>query len=153
MTAICLMREMKRTMNLNFKTVLPLLFSCYALNIVWAQSENLKRLQLEIPPEILEYQLSEFEFLDNPNSFFLNPSLLNDTTSLWIKTRIQLGAFSNRSINQSYSASDLLNPLYQKYLDSQGMKTINSILGSVSVGATAYLAYKHLKKYGFLKKK
>lgn len=153
MTAICLMREMKRTMNLNFKTVIPLLFSCYALNIVWAQSENLKRLQLEIPPEILEYQLSEFEFLDNSNRFFLNPSLLNDTTSLWIKTRIQLGAFSNRSINQSYSASDLLNPLYQKYLDSQGMRTINSILGSVSVGATAYLAYKHLKKYGFLKKK
>lgn len=144
---------MKRTMNLNFKTFLLLIFFSFTLNIVWAQSENLKRLQLEIPPEILEYQLSEFEFLDNSNRFFLNTSLLNDTTSLWIKTRIQLGAFSNRSINQSNSASDLLNPLYQKYLDSQGMRTINSILGSVSVGATAYLAYKHLKKYGFLKKK
>lgn len=123
------------------------------LNRVEAQSENRRGFRFEIPREIIEYQLGEFDFLDNPNRFFLNPSLLNDTTSLWIKTRIQLGAFSNRSLNHSNSSSDILNPLYQKYLESQGMRTINSILGSVSVGAAAYLAYKHLKKYGFLKKK
>lgn len=153
MTVICLMKGMKRTMNLNSKTFLTLALFCFTINIVEAQSENLRSLRLEIPQEIIEYQLSEFDFLNNPNRLFLNPSLLNDTTALWIKTRIQLSAFSNRSLIQSNSPSDLLNPLYQKYIESQGMRTIYSILGSVSVGATAYLAYKHLKKYGFLKKK
>ncbi len=139
-------------MKSNSKTII-LIFFFVSYNICRAQSETLRSFRLEIPPEIIDYQLSEFYFLDNPNRLFLNPSLMNDSTSLWIKTRIQLGAFSNRPLINANSASDLLNPLYQKYLDSQGMKTMNSILGSVSVGATAYLAYKHLKKYGFLKKK
>ena len=47
----------------------------------------------------------------------------------------------------------MLGPLYNNYLESQKLATLKAILGSVQVGAVAYLAYKHIKKYGFLKKK
>ena len=48
--------------------------------------------------------------------------------------------------------SSILNPLNQQYSATQNMKLFRSILETVSVGAVGYLAYQHLKKYGFLKK-
>lgn len=48
---------------------------------------------------------------------------------------------------------NILTPLQEKYADLQSMKTLKSILGAVQLSAVGYLAYLHLKKYGFLKRK
>jgi hypothetical protein len=47
----------------------------------------------------------------------------------------------------------ILNPLQQQYSISQNMSALKYILGIVQTGAVGYLAYEHLKKYGFLKGK
>jgi hypothetical protein len=49
--------------------------------------------------------------------------------------------------------SDILNALSQQYNASQSLKTFKYILEAVQAGAVGYLAYQHLKKYGFLKRK
>jgi hypothetical protein len=48
---------------------------------------------------------------------------------------------------------NLLNPLYQEFVSSQSMKELRYILGMVQMGGVAYLAYEHIKKYGFLQLK
>ena len=42
-------------------------------------------------------------------------------------------------------------PLYQKYLEDSKFNPFKYALGMMQVGAVGYLAYKHIKKYGFLK--
>jgi hypothetical protein len=55
------------------------------------------------------------------------------------------------SVKNNFQIS-ILNPLQQQYLNSQNMSVWNYMLGMVQAGAFGYLAYEHLKKYGFLKK-
>ena len=78
--------------------------------------------------------------------------MLNDSSSAWMRARMMIDQFSKNDEMLSNSASKMINPMYNDYLESQKLATLKAILGSVQVGAVAYLAYKHLKKYGFLKK-
>lgn len=107
-------------------------------------------LKFDIPPEILEYQ---FQLDNNFPSYFLPESVLNDTTSVWIRTRMMLSNFQSDDRADQVWETNILNPLQERFRKSQSMKIWNTILGSVQAGAAGYLAYKHLKKYGFLKKK
>lgn len=99
------------------------------------------------PQTILWESPLEKEF----NMMNLNTSFLNDTASIMIATRMQLANFYNKPFENS--ANNLLSPLYQTYLDSQKNKWIKEALGAVELGAVGILAYQHISKYGFLKKK
>lgn len=89
--------------------------------------------------------LEQFEYLN------LDTALLSDTSSIWMKTRFQM-AYMNSPNNNDVKAN-ILNPLYKQYAASQNMKLLKQILGAVQLGAVGILAYQHIKKYGFLKKK
>lgn len=76
-----------------------------------------------------------------------------DKTSIMLKTRLQLGEMMNENPIKSNFRSGILNPLHEAYSQSQSMKELKYILGMVQAGAVGYMAYQHLKKYGFLKGK
>jgi hypothetical protein len=135
--------------NKSIVLILSLIFTCLTTS---GQTDSLKNFRFEIPREIYDYELEHIDFLNNFSKLSTLSSIANDPSSLWIRTRLQLNALSEFSPRND-SKPDILNPLYQKYLANQNMRVIKSILGSVSLGATAYLAYRHIKKYGFLKKK
>lgn len=82
-----------------------------------------------------------------------NSKLLRDSSSIWLSTRMQLNEMIYRETAVGNLQSNILNPLSQQYSATQSMKLFRSIAGAVSVGAVGYLAYKHLKKYGFLKRR
>jgi len=137
------------------KTILLLYFiSCFAL---FAQNkielDTLRAFNLSIPEEILEYQFSDPAIINELNLISLNKMFVNDSSSVWMRTRMMIGAISSQSNIYDNSSSKMLGPLYNNYLETQKLATLRAILGSVQVGAVAYLAYKHIKKYGFLKKK
>ena len=46
---------------------------------------------------------------------------------------------------------DLMAPLRLQMAREEKLKTLNAVLGTVQLGGVMYLAYKHVKKYGFLK--
>ncbi len=92
-------------------------------------------------------------FLDDYDYLNFNSYLLKDTASIWIQTRMLLSSIMNQDDNKNNLQSNILNPLGQKYSSLQSMKTLKYILGTVQVSAVGYLAYLHLRKYGFLKKK
>ena len=92
-----------------------------------------------------------FEGLSN---LHLNTRFLNDSSSIWIQTRMRLaGNVNQQDEMQNNLLLNILNPLQEKYADLQSMKPLKSILGAVQLSAVGYLAYLHLKKYGFLKRK
>jgi hypothetical protein len=108
---------------------------------------------LEVPPEILEYQFNSINSSAEMYKLFLLNSFTEDTSSVWLKTRMMINAYYGEPNVSADSPSKMLNPLYNNFLESQKLAALKSILGAVQVGAAGYLAYKHLKKYGFLKKK
>jgi len=139
-------------MILNSKKALLTFLVILSLTTINAQPESLRGFKLNIPNEVIELQLNNLELGSTDKLFFLS-TFINDTTSLWIRTNFQMSALSDYFSSNQNNAVNILSPLYQNYESSQSLRTLKSILGSVSFGATAYLAYKHLKKYGFLKKK
>lgn len=97
--------------------------------------------------------------LSNPNSLYRSfsdfPNQNNisiDTSSVWLQARMQLGETMNEDPVKSNFKANILNPLRQQFSDIESMKVIKYILATVQVGAVGYLAYQHIKKYGFLKK-
>lgn len=141
-------------MNLNTKSFLLFLFVTFT---IYSQNndatDSLKWLKFDLPEEILNYQFNQLLFEDHINTTSLFTNSINDTNSVWIRTRMQLSAFhADNSADQIWKAN-ILNPLQDKFIKSQQMKFWNTVLASVQVGAVGYLAYKHLRKYGFLKKK
>ncbi len=141
-------------MNLNTKCVLLFLFITSA---IYSQNkdaaDSLKWLRFDLPEEILNYQFNQLLFEDHINTTSLFTNNVNDTNSVWIRTRMQLGAFHADNRAEQIWKANILNPLQDKFTKSEQMKFWNTVLASVQVGAVGYLAYKHLKKYGFLKKK
>jgi hypothetical protein len=92
-------------------------------------------------------------FSNELSNLHFNSKFLNDTSSIWLRTRMQLNGMIYQETFGSNIQSNILNPLNQQYSAMQNMKLFRSILGAVSVSAVGYLAYQHLKKYGFLKRK
>lgn len=109
-------------------------------------------------------QTMNFSTYFNPNTFLYNLSFgteindinfksefLQDSTSILMRTRLMLADFYTEQ--QPNYANQVLSPLQQQYSASQNLKFLKQVLGTVQLGAVGYLAYAHLKKYGFLKKK
>jgi len=101
------------------------------------------------------YNQTPYSFnFDGLSNLHLNTRFLNDSSSIWIQTRMWLAGNVNQPDEiQNNLQLNILNPLQEKYADLQSMKTLKSILGAVQLSAVGYLAYLHLKKYGFLKRK
>ncbi len=139
--------------NSSIKKIISISLFVMSFSTLYAQFEGLRGFKTNIPHEVIELQLNDLELSNATDRLFLFSNLMSDTTSLWIRTNLQVSALSGYFSNNQNNSANVLSPLYQNYVSSQSMRTLKSILGSVSFGATAYLAYKHLKKYGFLKKK
>jgi len=145
-----------KTTIINFEKII--FFLCFFSGLIlFAQNkvelDTSRAFQFIIPPEILEYQFNDPEIIQELNRLSFNKMLIKDSSSVWMQTRMMIGSLSGQSNLWSNSSSKLLSPLYNSYLETQKLATLKAILGSVQVGAVAYLAYKHIKKYGFLKKK
>jgi hypothetical protein len=145
-----------RTMNLNFKKLLFAAFFVFTSGLFAQErifSEYQNSFNLSIPPEIQEYQFNELDLSNNLYKLSLFNNINSDSSAVWMKTRLMIGAFSGQSFNSESISSNMLSPVYNCYLESQKLALLKSILGAVQMGAVGYLAYKHLRKYGFLKKK
>ncbi len=94
-------------------------------------------------------------FLDSPQSIFLfdeKPQLfipLKFVNSLSQANRFSYGVKLFAENPLIYSRDDLVSPLLSKYHEDEKMNLFYTILGSVQAGAVGYMAYKHIKKYGF----
>ena len=93
------------------------------------------------------------------NEFYISPlfnqipdEILFDENSstVWLRTELLL---SNKNLltENGEVKTHFTSPLYQQYLKDSEFDMVRYILGTVQTGAVAYMAYRHIKKYGFWK--
>ena len=101
---------------------------------------------------LVEFKYDLNELYGNPIVNQLEEDVLfNDNPStIWLRTELLV---SNQ--NDSFGINDinihLTSPLYQQYLKDSEFDMVRYILGAAQVSAVAYMAYRHIKKYGFWK--
>lgn len=100
-----------------------------------------------------EFNLNDvflFQRLDRIKS---NEFFLFDSSTVWLQTKYLIDNINEGSTNFENYSEIMTSPLLAKYYESQNYASLKTVLQSVQIGAVGYLAYLHLKKYGFLKKK
>ena len=108
------------------------------------------RFQGIVPPVEFKYDLNEL--YGNPIVNQLEEDVLfNDNPStIWLRTELLV---SNQ--NDSFGRNDInihfTSPFYQQYLKDSEFDMVRYILGAAQVSAVAYMAYRHIKRYGFWK--
>ena len=99
------------------------------------------------PIQYFNYRFSEFEFIRDLNSVDHLIELNENDDAAWLKTKLLISSLSSqKDFNQPHFTSTL----YKQYLEDQEFSPVRYVLGMAQLGAVGYLAYKHIKKYGFL---
>ncbi len=96
----------------------------------------------------LQIKFDEFEIHRELNNLKLSISIDGDPNTVWLRTALLIS--KSEKTNQDFSPH-FLSPLERKYHEDSKFDPIKYVLGAAQVGAVGYLAYKHIKKYGFLK--
>lgn len=141
-------------MNKSIKLIFLFLL---AIGLVYPQTTDKNNLQFSdsikitskiSPLSILQNKYKEFEIYRNLNSMKMNVDVNGDPKTLWLRTSLVI---SNTNNPNTEFKPNFLSPLAQKYKQDSKFNPIKYVLGAAQVGAVGYLAYKHIKKYGFLK--
>lgn len=127
--------------------IFPLVYSQENNNIL-VVTDSIKNLPRLNPQAELKIKFDEFELHREFNSIKMNIPIDGDPQTVWLRTSLAISTSEN--INTEFSPH-FLSPFQKQYLEDSKFDPIKSILGMAQVGAVGYLAYKHIKKYGFLK--
>lgn len=113
-------------------------------------TDSTHRFQGIIPP--IEFQYNFDEILSKSlNTDFSNEVLLdNNPSTVWLRSELLISTNSSE-IGRSEINTHFTSPLYQQYLKDSEFDMVRYILGAAQASAVAYMAYKHVKKYGLWK--
>lgn len=142
------------------KSLMILLMACYSFTLSsYAQrtdeqyvitADTVYRFQGIIPPLEFQYELNKI-FSDPITNHLPIDILFDDNPStIWLRTELLV---SNRSImiDENEINTHFTSSLYQKHLKDSEFDMVRYVLGMAQLSAVAYLAYRHIKKYGFWK--
>jgi hypothetical protein len=103
-----------------------------------------------IPNSLIQMQIKfdEFELQRDFKEMKTSISIDGDPNTVWLRTSL---AISNTNDTYQKFSPYFLSPLEKQYLEDSKFNPLKYALGMVQAGAVGYLAYKHIKKYGFLK--
>lgn len=114
------------------------------------EADSLFRFKGIIPPVEFQYNLNEIFSKPIPNQIPEDVLFDNNPSTIWLRTGLLI------SNNTAQTGSDEINthftsPLYQQYIRDSEFDMARYVLGAVQAGAVGYMAYRHIKKYGFWK--
>jgi hypothetical protein len=96
--------------------------------------------------------LEDFDFYLDLQSLNKTFPLNSDPNTRWLWTSYAISNSDQATSQPNLNFSDMTLPLYQKYKEDSKFNPFRYALGMAQIGAVGYLAYKHIKKYGFLRK-
>jgi len=135
-----------------FQLLLLTSFSCFAQQeeSLINNKDSVYRFQGIIPPVEFQYNLNEI-FLDPVLGQIPDEILFEDNPSnIWLRTELLI-SYNNLQTENEEINTHFTSPLYQQYLKDSEFDMVRYILGTVQAGAVGYMAYRHIKKYGFWK--
>ena len=98
----------------------------------------------------LNYKFDDLIHFNNPDIFPNNLPPHDNPSTIWLRTELALSSslpFGEKAETDRHFTSIL----YQQYLEDSKFDPVRYVLGMAQLGAVGYLAYKHIKKYGFWK--
>ena len=116
----------------------------------YKSKDSVYRYQGIIPPVEFQYNLNEI--FSKPISNQVPEDVLFDDnpSTVWLRTQLLISNNTGQSgigeINTHFTS-----PLYQQYLRDSEFDMFRYILGVAQASAVGYMAYRHIKKYGFWK--
>lgn len=132
---------------------LPKIFACLILfHFSSRAQEVVDSLQVNqiLTKQSFLYKLADIDFRLELQSLNKDVMLNTEPNTQWLWTTY---AISNEETFQpKMKFDDMTSSLYQKYLEDSKFNPVRYVLGAMQTGAVSYLAYKHIKKYGFWKK-
>ncbi len=98
----------------------------------------------------LNYKFDDLIHYNNPDFFPNNLPPYDNPSTIWLRTELAL-SFSLPFEEKTGTDQHFTSILYQQYLEDSKFDPVRYVLGMAQLGAVGYLAYKHIKKYGFWK--
>jgi hypothetical protein len=134
-----------------FQLLLLASFSCFAQQeeSLINNKDSVYRFQGIVPPIEFTYNIDEiFSKAIAPN--IPDDILFDDNPStVWLRTELLI--MNNSQSDLGDINTHFTSPLYQQYLRDSEFDMVRYVLGAVQAGAVGYMAYRHIKKYGFWK--
>jgi len=131
-----------------------LLFVLLLSVLAAAQIENKDSVEIINSPQPVENIISKFdelEFYRELNSMKINIPINNDTNTVWLWTSYALSKSGFENQDYGKTLSNVSRFLYNEYMEESKFNPVKYALGLAQAGAVGYLAYMHIKKYGFLR--
>jgi hypothetical protein len=136
--------------------ILPLLFICAFISFA-QQADNNNTISTDDSLKIninsnpitqMQIKFDEFELQREFKDIKMSIPIDGDPQTVWLRTSLAIANTENT--NQTFSPH-FMSSLEKQYLEDSKFDPVRYALGMVQAGAVGYLAYKHIKKYGFLK--
>ena len=108
------------------------------------------RFQGIIPPIEFQYNFDEIFSKSFTNDFSSEVLLDNNPSTVWLRTELLISTNSEEFVGSRIN-THFTSPLYQQYLKDSEFDMVRYVLGIAQTSAVAYMAYRHIKKYGFWK--
>ena len=124
-------------------------FSQQRENNLINRPDSIYRFHGIIPPIEFKYNLDDI--FSKPVNTQIPEDVLFDAnpSTIWLRTELLVSNNSDlrgNEINTHFTSS-----LYQQYLRDSEFNMVRYVLGLAQTSAVAYMAYRHIKKYGFWK--
>jgi len=102
--------------------------------------------QLNIPDQVFEIEW-QFSFWKQESNMLIE----GNNSNLWLRTEMALSYSGEFNSDSLIITENFSTPLYAKYIENQKFNPLFYVLGMAQTAAVGYMAYRHIKKYGFFK--
>ena len=134
-------------------SALVLTFDIYSQDQGIFLNDNLDstfRFQGIVPPVEFQYNLNEI--FSKPISNQVPEDVLFDDnpSTIWLRTQLLISNYAAQTGSGEIN-THFTSPLYEQYLRDSEFNMVRYVLGVAQASAVGYMAYRHIKKYGFWK--
>lgn len=135
----------------NLKYILILFFILQIYCFAQTETDTLKVYSKPAEPlENIQLKFDEFEFYRDKYYSDIHTLSDADRSTLQLRTEFMI----RHSIRNNYQTEAenfyFLSPLYNKHIEDSKFNPVTYLLGMAQLSAAGYLAYRHIKKYGFI---
>ncbi len=123
-------------------------------SFIYAQEENRKSVVGTNSFESLlklQTKFDEFEIYRELNYMRLELQANDDKNTIWMWTKLSITNSGSHEYHPGETPGSMIEPLHEQFIENSKFNPVRYVLGMAQTAAVGYLAYQHIKKYGFFK--
>ena len=117
---------------------------------IYSRLDSVYRYQGIIPPVEFQYDINQLFRQPLNEKIPMVVLFSEDRSNIWLRTEMMISNHYFISPENEFN-THFTSSLHKQFLEEAEFDMIRYVLGMAQLSAVAYLAYRHVKKYGFLK--